>query len=58
MYKKLIVSLICLIVVIISILISSENTSLGDAEAKLVSKMMENEKVCEVFSINVRGIET
>ena len=50
MSKKLIVVIICLIIALLSI--KNENASLGDAEAMLISKMLENERVAEVFAMD------
>ncbi len=56
MPKKLIVVIICFIIALLSA--RRENTSLEEAESRLISKMLENEKVVEVFSMDDRGVET
>ena len=56
MSKKLIVVIICLIIVLLSL--RRDNVALEDAEAILISKMLENERVVQVFSMEDRGVET
>ncbi len=51
--KKLIVALICLLIVIL--LGRGENVGLDRAEARLISKMLESERLTEVFAMNERG---
>lgn len=53
---KLTVVLICLIMALITL--KGENTGLDEAQARLVSKMMENERIAEVFSMNDEGVAT
>lgn len=48
--EKLIVALICLLIALL--FIKSENFTLGDAEARLVSRMMKSEKLVEVFNLD------
>ena len=50
MSKKLIVALICLVIALL--FMKSENFTLGDAEARLVSRMMKSERLVEVFNLD------
>jgi hypothetical protein len=54
--KKLIVVIICLFIALLSL--NHENKSLGDAESMLISKMLENERIAEVFSMSDEGVST
>ena len=54
--KKLIAVIICIIIAIL--FGRRENSSLGDAQSMLISKMLENEKVVEVFGMDEECIET
>ncbi|MBR6633003.1 MAG: hypothetical protein IKL05_01735 [Clostridia bacterium] len=56
MSKKLIVVIICLIIVLLSK--NRENSSLEEAEARLISKMMESDRAVEVFGMNDWGVAT
>ena len=56
MSEKLIAVIVCLIMVLLTL--KCENTGLGEAEARLISKMLENDRVAEVFSMRDGGVET
>ncbi len=56
MSKKLIVVIICFIIALLSA--RRENTSLEEAESRLISKMLESERAVAVFSMKDRGVET
>lgn len=56
--KKLVIALVILIIALFSLTFEGNNKSLGDAEAVLISKMLENEKIREVFNMKSEGIYT
>lgn len=56
MSKKLIVVIICLVIALFSV--KKENKSLDEAESMLISKMLESERITEVFSMTDEGVYT
>lgn len=56
MSKKLIVVLICLIIALVTV--KKENRGLGEAESRLIAKMLENDRIVEVFSMESEVVET
>lgn len=54
--KKLIVVFICLLLALASL--KCENRALEDAEARLIAKMLESERIVEVFSMDGEVVET
>ena len=56
MSKKLIVVLVCLIMALASL--KGENRALGEAEARLIAAMLENETVAEVFAMEGEVVGT
>lgn len=54
--KKLIVVIICLIIAMLTS--KKDNTCLGEAESRLISKMLESEKAIEVFAMDGGEIAT
>ena len=56
MTKKMLVVLLCLIIVLLTM--NKGNTGIGEAEARLISKMLENDKVVQMFAMDDGGVET
>ena len=54
--KKLIVVLVCFIMALLTF--KRENTALGEAEARLIAKMLESDRIVEVFSMESEVVET
>ena len=52
MSKKLIAAVICLIIVLLSYMLSGHGGSLKDAEARLISKMLSSPEAVAVFNLD------
>ncbi len=52
MSKKLIAAVICLIIVLLSYMLSGHGGNLRDAEARLVSKMLSSPEAVAVFNLD------
>ena len=56
MSEKLIIVILCLIIALLTL--KRENTGFAEAESMLISKMLENDRAVEVFSMRDGGVET
>ena len=56
MSKKTLIAVICLAIVLLTL--KRDNRRLEDAEARLISKMLENDRAVEVFGMDAEGIFT
>lgn len=54
--KKTLVAVICLVIALLTL--KRSNRGLDDAEAMLISKLLENEYAVEVFGMDREGIFT